>query len=216
VWVNPLFETDALPAVRDLIASQSLATVVAAGPLRATHVPLLLKESEEGLTLVGHVPRADAVAAAVTAQEEVLCIFHGARAYVSPGWYATPGLPTYNFSVAHLGGTIGPLSTDDLRAHLLELAAAEEQRKLPEGGTPWTADPAAEGRIDQLLPAIIGFTVSVTTAQAKIKAGQNRTVADCEGTVEELERSPRDEHREVAAQMRSFLDGRVGAEGLDA
>lgn len=208
MWIDPLFEADARDAVRHLVASQSLATVVAERPLRATHVPLLLDERDGDLELIGHVPRADAVSSAVVSGERLLCIFHGSRAYVSPAWYETAGLPTYNFSVAHLSGESVPLTSDELRSHLADLIGAEERRKSP-ATTPWVVDSDAERRIDQLLPAILGFRIRVDNAQVKAKLGQNRTVGDCEGTVEQLGHSEREEHRAVATEMTAELETRT-------
>ncbi|ROP63764.1 FMN-binding negative transcriptional regulator [Curtobacterium sp. ZW137] len=209
MWVNPLFESDALDGVGALIAANSLATIVAASPLRAAHLPLLLETGGDtagpghGTTavLTGHVPRADPLAQAVLAGERLLCVFHGPRAYVSAGWYGGPGLPTYNFTVAHLSGRSELLGTDDLREHLVELIRTEESRKAPVDAGPWTIDATADARIDQLLPAVIGFRVVVDDARAKAKLGQNRTTEDRRSTIEHLAESPVAEHRAIATAM---------------
>jgi transcriptional regulator len=203
LWINPLFETDALPAVKALIDAQSLATIVVAGPLRASHVPVLLDETEGRLDLVGHMPRVDPVAAVLTAGERALCIFHGARAYVSAAWYGSIGLPTYNFSVAHLGGTASTMTTQELREHLVTLVKTEERRKAPLDEEPWDLDEAHQARIDQLLPAVMGFRIRVDEAQAKAKLGQNRTVEDRASTIAHLASSESPEHRAIAEQMRT-------------
>lgn len=87
MWVNPLFESDALDGVAALLAANSLATIVAASPLRAAHLPLLLtteasteRQEPTGMVLTGHVPKADPLAQAVLGGERLLCVFHGPRA----------------------------------------------------------------------------------------------------------------------------------------
>lgn len=210
MWVNPLFSAETRSALRVLAESETLATLVAEAPLRAAHLPLLIEERDgDRITLVGHVPRVDPLAEAISSGGRVLCIFHGPRAYVSGGWYGrAPGLSTYNFAVAHLSGPAEPMEEQsELRAHLVELIRVHERRKEPADEGPWELDDRAQARIDQLLPAVIGFRVLVDEAQAKQKLGQNRTPEDRASTIEHLARSSQEEHREIARLMRIHEDG---------
>jgi transcriptional regulator len=204
MWINTKFEADARRTVVALLAESPLVTLVAEAPLRAAHVPLLVDEqSGPDLVLVGHIPRADPVSAAIEAGERLLCVVHGPRAYVSAAWYGSVGLPTYNFSVAHLMGTASAMADPgELRAHLRELAQEHERAKPPVDEGPWRPGPDAEARIDMLLPQILGFRLAVDQAQAKAKLGQNRPVADRVATAEFLDRSAAAEHQAVAALMR--------------
>ncbi len=204
MWINPRFEADARRTVVALLAESPLVTLVAEAPLRAAHIPLLVDEQPgPELVLIGHIPRADPVSAAIAAGERLLCVVHGPRAYVSPAWYGSVGLPTYNFSVAHLVGTAAAMSDpDELRAHLRVLAEAHERAKPPVDEGPWRPGPDAEARIDMLLPQIIGFRLAIDEAQAKAKLGQNRPAADRVATAQFLDRSAADEHKAVAALMR--------------
>lgn len=202
MWINPLFDADARREVAQLLGTHSLVTLVAEAPLRAAHLPLLLEDDGETMTLVGHIPRVDPLAGALVDGAEILCIVHGARAYVSAGWYEDPGLSTYNFSVAHLQGRAETMSGErELRAHLVELVQVHEAAKPAVDAGPWRLDDVANARIDELLPAVLGFRIRVSTAQAKTKLGQNRSRADRISTQEHLRRSPEPEDREVAARM---------------
>ena len=156
--------------------------------------------------LAGHVPRVDPLARAVEAGGRILCVFHGPRAYVSAGWYQDVGLPTYNFAVAHLSGLAEPMDVVELRAHLLDLIRIHETHKEP-AQVPWEPDDTAHVRIDQLLPAVLGFRIRVDEAQAKEKLGQNRSAADRLATVEHLDRSAQEEHQRVAALMTEHEQG---------
>jgi transcriptional regulator len=210
VWVNPLFTADARQTVVELVRSQSLATLVVADPLRAAHLPLLVESYDEsGIVLIGHIPKADPLSAAMSEGQRVLSIFHGPRAYVSAGWYgATPGLSTYNFTVAHLSGAAEVMTDSaDLRAHLVDLIRVHEEQSTPPDGTPWQLDDVAHARIDQLLPLVLGFRIRVDEAQAKAKLGQNRTEEDRTSTAAHLGESPHSEHRDIAALMEQNEDG---------
>jgi len=202
MWINPLFAADARASVAELVRSHSLATLFVADPLHAAHLPLLLHQDGADLELIGHVPRADPLADAVLAGTQVLCVFHGPRAYVSPSWYTGPGLPTYNFTVAHLTGTVTAMQDPaELRAHLLDLVADHERFRTHDDRTEWSPDEAAHARMEQLLPQVVGFRIAVTHARAKAKLGQNRTPQDRARTATELAASHHVEENELAQLM---------------
>ncbi|GAA3616463.1 FMN-binding negative transcriptional regulator [Marihabitans asiaticum] len=185
MWINPVFAETEPDALDRLVRDYSLATLIVEDPLRVAHVPLLLKRSlpsksadADRLELVGHIPLADPAAEAIQAGSRVLSIFQGATSYISPAWYEQPGLPTYNFTVAHLAGPAVVMKDDDaLRAHLVDLIAHHEQIRRAQGPV-WTMDDTAHRRMDQLLPQIIGFRVLVEEVEIKAKLGQNRSLED--------------------------------------
>ena len=37
---------------------------------------------------------------------EVLAIFHGPHTYITPTWYASPDVPTWNYAVVHVKGRV--------------------------------------------------------------------------------------------------------------
>lgn len=206
MWINPLFEVDALDELRQLLAENSLATLVVGNPLLAAHVPILLEDSADGVLLSGHITKTDPVEQCLGGENEALAIFHGPRAYVSAGWYAEPGLPTYNFSVVHLAGTTTMMDEDGLREHLIDLVRREETQKDPKSEVAWEMDATARERLEKLLPLVSGFWIRVEKAQAKAKLGQNRSAEDRDRTRGHLDNASRTESREVSARMTSMED----------
>lgn len=202
MWINPLFAVEARDALQDLARSSSLATLVAEGPLRAAHMPVLVEEDEAGeLLILGHIPRADPLSKAIQEGQDILCIFHGPRAYVSAGWYEKVGLSTYNYSVAHLRGMSEEMSEEELKNHLIQLIKIHEQNKEPSDGGEWQLDDPAQDRFETLFPKVLGLRIRVHDAQAKEKFGQNRSAEDRAMTVTRLTESSQEEHQEVADCM---------------
>src|SRR5215471_4495590 len=68
----------------------------------ASHLPFL-HDREAGL-LHAHVARANPQWQHVSANAEVLVMFQGPHGYVSPTWYAGPGVPTWNYTAVHVYG----------------------------------------------------------------------------------------------------------------
>ena len=81
--IEEAFALPEVDAARTLVRAHPFATIVT-GDLRATHMPCLLDETAEGLTILGHVARADPVADGLDGP--VLLIFHGPHGYVSASW----------------------------------------------------------------------------------------------------------------------------------
>ena len=82
--IKKAFELDDLRSARAIVRAHPFATLVSA-ELRATHMPCLLDEDADELTLLGHVARADPFADVL--DESLLAIFAGPHGYVSASWY---------------------------------------------------------------------------------------------------------------------------------
>jgi transcriptional regulator len=178
----------------------TLITSAPAGPV-ITHLPLLLRPDDGSRsTLVGHFARANPHVGAAPAGEST-AIFHGPHAYISPSWYADPAasVPTWNFAVVHLHGSIElAADTSATRAILDQMIAKFESSRA----MPWRL--ALDARKEAaMLEAIVGFSMRVTRAEAKFKLSQNRSAVDRDRVVAALEAECRDEAAATAAWMRS-------------
>jgi transcriptional regulator len=167
-----------------------------------THLPLLLDRSrgERGV-LLGHVARSNPHWRHMQEHPEVLAIFHGPHAYVSPSWYELhPSVPTWNYATVHAHGT----------ARLMH--DAEELEKLVrrlvdqyEGGRPqpWRMELPADYQT-QMLRGIVGFEITISRITGKFKLSQNRPATDRTRVIEALGQGDASE-QEVATLMRSRL-----------
>lgn len=213
MWVNPLFDETSRASSLDLVRSNPLATVIVGDPPRVSHLPVLLKETGGGsLELIGHAPRVDPVADALMAGARTIVVFHGARSYISPAWYVAPGLPTYNYLVAHLEGDAQVMTDpEELRAHLLDLTEVHEHQYAGDGPV-WTPDEVAHARMDVLMPLIVGFRIPVARFQAKAKLGQNRPVEDQRSAAATLARAADADAQQIARRMAQSSDERSNGE----
>ena len=202
------FREDRLDVLHDFIERHPLGALVTAtnGDLTADHLPMLLARTEgtKG-TLHGHVARANPLWKSTEAGSEVLVIFGGANAYVSPSWYAEKALtgkvvPTWNYAVAHVRGRIR-FHDDATRLHTLVSSLTDHHEQTQP--SPWSVDDAPESYIDAMLKAIVGFEIEILDVVGKFKASQNKSDADRAGIrdalesrhandVDELIRLPRD------------------------
>src|SRR5688572_28495402 len=71
----------------------------------ANHLPFIYDSGlgPKGL-LSGHMARANPQWRHLVKASSVLAIFEGPHTYISPSWYANPGVPTWNYAVVHVYG----------------------------------------------------------------------------------------------------------------
>ena len=206
MYLPTSFRQDDLAALHQEIAVSRLATVVSQGPngLQASHLPLLLiaEEGQYG-TLYGHFARANPHWQELAGDGEVLAIFNGPDAYVSPSWYPAKAehgkvVPTWNYIAVHAHGR-AELFDDAER--LLQLVSRLSERHEAGRAQPWAVSDAPRDYLDAMLRAIVGFALPIERLQGKWKLGQNRSAADQVGVREGLAASFDTRDRELAARM---------------
>lgn len=163
-----------------------------------SHLPM---HFEAGVTgsgkLLGHLARANPHCQQLAVNQQVLAVFQGPHAYVSPSWYASPGVPTWNYAVVHIHGKARLIEDESgLEALLVQLTAIHESH-LP---SPWQPDLSGDRRI-KLLSMIVGFEIDITAIQAKFKLSQNRSDEDRQRVIRELSLSEDQTDNAVANLM---------------
>lgn len=203
MYVNPHFAERELPVLQDIIESVRFGVLVICsdGPL-AAHIPFVLHRQEGRFgTLVAHVSARDPLARHLDGKHEALAIFSAPRAYVSPRWCPSGGLPTYNFLAVHAYGRPRRLKDPNVvLGHLSELVAVHEQRF----SQPWSLTAVADEYVDERLPHIAAFTLEIEAVQGKRKLSQNRTPEDREGIVGGLRERGGDDDLAIADVMAGY------------
>lgn len=185
-----------------------LATLVTAPPggaLHATHLPMVLKETDGALVLEGHVARPNPHWRDAEAGPS-LAVFQGPQAYVSPSWYPAKRehgkvVPTWNYIAVHARGAIEVVHDGGwLRAHLDDLTRLKEAGRE----APWEVADAPADFIDELARAIVGFRMRVDSLEGAWKLIQHRAEGDRLGTIAGLGASDAPNDRAVAEAMRAL------------
>ncbi|PWR03897.1 transcriptional regulator [Meridianimarinicoccus roseus] len=181
-------ETDPA-AIAGIMEGAPLACVVGHTPdgLIANHLPLLA--APDG-TLIGHVALANDMHRRLSDGQQVLAIFRGDDAYVSPNWY--PGkqvthraVPTWNYEVVHVHGTITFEHDVARKRAAVGLLTRLHERRV-NGAAAWRMRDAPADYMDGMLAAIVAFRVTAERVLAKSKLSQNRDAADHAGAMDGL------------------------------
>lgn len=181
--------------VKRLVRRNPWATFVShtAGGLVASHYPVLLDESADGIVLLSHFGRPDDVTHEL-GQHEVLVIIQGEHDYVSASWYGNDEIvSTWNHLTAHLYGVPEILDEEATYAMLADLTDHFEKHQ-PHGRS--LAEDEAGTR--RLAKGTVGLRMTVTRFDARAKLSQNKPAAVAERIVTELDsRNP-----SLASEMR--------------
>lgn len=156
-----------------------------AGPF-ATHVPVVVRESGEKLSIRGHVAKANPHWRYLQQQPTALMIFHGPHAYISPSNYETRDVvPTWNYGAVHVYGETRTYSApEELLSMLHDLIPTFEVAY----GEQWTS--LGEAYRQRVLGHIVGFEIAVTKLEAKFKLSQNRTRQEQQNIIDSIGTSP--------------------------
>jgi len=206
MYTPAAFRDDDIASLHGLIEHTRLAILVTHDEtgMQASHLPLLLRrEQGPNGTLYGHLARANPQWRALQNGAEVMIIFPGADAYVSPAFYPAKAehgkvVPTWNYVAAHAYG-IADVFSDAQR--LLEVVSALTDKHEAGRASPWAVADAPAEYIDKMLGAIVGFALPIERLEGKRKLSQNRSAEDIKGVREGLAASADGKDRELAQLM---------------
>lgn len=218
MYVPPAFELRDPDAIRDIVDRYGFALLVTCegGVPAATHLPLIHdpRPAPHG-RLLGHLARANGQArqleAAMRDGREVLAVFQGPHAYVSPTDYGPQPatgpavVPTWNYQAVHVHGVPRLMTAaEEVRGLLDRLTARHEAGRAP-AWSPAELDPEL---LRRMLGGILAFEIAITRIRAAAKLSQNRTPAQAAHAAARLEASDDPLARETGRRMRAAPEAR--------
>jgi transcriptional regulator len=151
--------------------------------LQASHLPASVHETGSQLIVDMHMARANRQWQAFDGTE-VLIVFTGPHAYISPRWYEDKErVPTWNYTAAHLYGV--PEIIEDLshkHAGMRSLVGAMDPQWLPQ------FDALSPQYVERMLGGIVNFRIPVTRIDTRWKLSQNRGRREMELIAAELQK----------------------------
>jgi transcriptional regulator len=204
MYIPASFKQDDVSVLHELIEQHSFATLVSRhdeAPL-ASHMPLLLdRRSGPSGTLIGHVARANPQWRQAEGQN-VLAIFSGPHAYISPAWYESAGVvPTWNYTAVHAYGRWQRVDNSALEQIVRDYVDFYERMRE----APWRLDASPEF-MQKLLPQIVGFRIEISRLEGKWKLSQNHPPERRQKVIDALRLRADENSLAIAALMEQSLD----------
>jgi transcriptional regulator len=172
----------------------------AGGVLHASHLPVLIFEKENQIVIDMHMAKNNPQWKEFF-DDEVLVVFSGPHAYVSPRWYEDEErVPTWNYAAVHAYG-VPKIVSDKEAKHA-------SQRRLVESLDPqWLPkfDGLRQEYVDMMLDGIVNFSIPVSRLETRWKLSQNRSRREQELIAAALDKSADSAERALAALTRKHL-----------
>jgi transcriptional regulator len=192
MYVAPHNREKRISVIHEAIEKIRFGTLVTVGPDGpiASHVPMFLEQLPEPRgTIYGHIARANDQWQKTDLQISALTTFVGPQAYISPSFYATKSVtgkvvPTWQYLAVQARGPIAFIHDRD---RLLEIVRASTRIQEARNEHPWAVEDAPRDYVDNMLGAIVGFTIEIVDLDGAWKFSQNKNEADLRGVVDGLE-----------------------------
>ena len=171
------------------------------GTLMASHLPAMVRETPAGFVLDMHMARNNPQWQEFFDDQEVMVVFTGPHAYVSPRWYEEKTrVPTWNYAAVHAYG-LPRINSERERKYdsQRQLVAAMDPQWLPE------FDRLPEKYVTAMLEGIVNFEIPVARIETRWKLSQNRGRREMELIAAALEGSADSVERSLAALTRKHL-----------
>jgi transcriptional regulator len=204
MYLPTAFAERNLAKLHEFIEQNGFGLVISSsdGRLVASHLPLLL-DSTAGAqgALLGHMARANHQWRQAAGQE-VLAIFSGPHAYISPTWYqAEQMVPTWNYVAVHAYGRLTLFQDPEALLQVVDDLVQTYERSMPE---PWLLD-GREEFVRRKLEQIVGFRIDIEHLEGKWKLSQNQSVEPRQRAIQALKGRLDENSQAIAALMEETL-----------
>ena len=186
----------------DFMRANSFAILVTAtgGAPLASHLPVSVADGEAGIVIHSHMAKNNPQWQEFF-DDELLVVFAGPHAYVSPRWYLDEErVPTWNYAAVHAYGRV-KLAGERKAKHGAQrkLVAQLDPQWLPK------FDALRPEYVQNMLDGIVNFDIAVTRLETRWKLSQNRGRREQELIAAELDKSDDVSVRALAALTRKHL-----------
>ena len=201
MYIPKYYEEKDWNEIEQLIKEHGFATLISVKnhePI-AAHIPLELSKNEAGeWILAGHVSRANPIWKSFEADQNVLAIFVGPHAYVSPSWYNHKNVPTWNYKAVHVYGRASVLEGEKRNAALSKMMDRYEQLHAEH---PAKMSEFAEHDLQKDLNGLVAFEIKIERFEAASKLSQTRDAESYQSVIEHLKTSDAYDSKQIAEEM---------------
>ena len=181
MYPPPHHQTQDKQKMVSVMKAYPFATLVSAseGNPLITHIPIIY--NDETGKLVAHIDKYNPQVATLKDGAQVTVVFKGPDCYISPSVYSTKQLPTWNYIIVHIKGTItlinDPSDAKDTMIAMTEFLEGTDQK--------FVLDKDNRG-MRGMINYIQAFDITITSWEGKFKLSQDKNEQDIENAKQEL------------------------------
>ncbi|QHT65414.1 FMN-binding negative transcriptional regulator [Rhodocytophaga rosea] len=171
-----------------------------AGHLVATHIPFeITSDTPDQLVLRAHLAKANKQWKQLSANTELLVIFQGPNAYISPRWYDHINVPTMNYIAVHAYGK-PRIIEDSEEVYAILKSQIESFEK--EHVSAYNITTMPESFLHAEMRALVALEIKVERVESNFKLSQNRDEKNYRNIIEELEKRNDAGSQAIASHMK--------------
>lgn len=199
------FQEDNVDKLIAFMKANSFATLVSIvdGVPYASHIPLVIAMQEDTIKLIGHLAKQNPQWQALNT--ELLAIFTGAHAYISPTLYEKyESVPTWNYIAVYAYGIPKVIMLNDSPEVMNQMINGMIDTYEADYKSHWHS--LSNGFREGMMNGIVGFEITVTRLEGKYKLSQNRSQIEQHNVSSTLLQSSDPAARAVGAEMKQNLE----------
>ncbi|MCW3085647.1 MAG: FMN-binding negative transcriptional regulator [Bacteroidetes bacterium] len=166
----------------------------------ATHLPFVIEKRGDKVFLVSHMAKAN-LQWQLFPEAELLIIFQGPHAYISPTHYEKKqNVPTWNYIAVHAYGKAKIIDKQEDVLNLMERTIHNFEKEFYEQWKQLSPE-----YVNGMLKAIVAFEIEVTKLEGKFKLSQNKTKHEQQNIINTFEKSDDSIQKEIAEEMKKKI-----------
>jgi transcriptional regulator len=171
---------------------------------QATHLPFSLESTgENSWQLTAHLAKANFQWKHLQNNTEVLVIFQGASAYISPRWYDHVNVPTMNYMAVHVYGKPRIIEEEE---DIYQMFKKQIEQFEGKHVNEYNIASLPHDFYKSQLKGIVAIQINVSHMEASFKLSQNRDEHNYKNIIQELEKSPDTQSQSIAAHMKEVYE----------
>lgn len=200
MFIPKLYKSEDLDLMKEIISENAFALLISsAGKIRATHSMMMLNEDDlENIYIETHISKANPQARVLKNEDEVLCDFLGAHAYISSSWYDHMNVSTWNYEAVQIYGKVELMNHEELYNHLEKLTYKYEKFQQ----CPMMVKNMGKEFVEKEMKGAFGIKVIPTEIFIKQKLSQNRKENDFRNIIAQLEQGNDANGKRIAEKMK--------------
>lgn len=202
MYIPPYYKENDEQKLLEFMQSYNFATLVSTNDsnICATHLPFVIEKRGDKTFLVCHMAKANPQWQVFT-ENQVLVIFQGPHAYISPTHYEKQqNVPTWNYIAVHATGKATLITEQTEVIALMEKTIHHFEKQFYEQWKNLSPE-----YVNGMLKAIVAFEIEVTKLEGKFKLSQNKTKNEQQNIVDSLGKSDDTTQNKISKEMRKKL-----------
>ena len=205
VFIPDHYVFDSTAEMLNFIEQHPLAQILTTDQqgFKASATPLIQVGEPNELEFIGHIAKRNPQAKSILNGIDVMALFNGPNAYVSPRWFKINNtVPTWNYLSIQLRGTFEVITEPQELFKVLRLTI-EHMEQLT-GGEPWVLEQAPQELVNRLAKMIVAFKFHGTSIEGVKRLAQDKDVTDIRNIQHHLQHSCQSGAQDIASLMQRY------------